>query len=87
MHLTKTRKLSPASVGIATSALRFLYKVTLKRNWTPDDIPMPKKPFKLPVVLSPEEVEHFLNCVDNLKQRAISMTAYAAGCEYPRPHT
>ena len=54
VHLTKTRRLSPSSVGIATSALRFLYKVTLKRNWAPDDFPMPKKPFKLPVVLSPE---------------------------------
>ena len=74
-----TRKLSAASVGIATSALRFLYKVTLKQNWAPDDIPMPKKPFKLPVVLSPEEVLLFLNSVDSLKQRTILMTAYAAG--------
>ena len=32
--------------------MRFLYKVTLKQAWTPDEIPMPKKPFKLPVVLS-----------------------------------
>lgn len=79
VHLTKTRKLSAASVGIATSALRFLYKVTLKQNWAPDDIPMPKKPFKLPVVLSPEEVAHFLGCVDSLKQRTILTTAYAAG--------
>ena len=40
---------------------------------------MPKKPFKLPVVLSPEEVMHFLECVASLKQRTILMTAYAAG--------
>ena len=79
VYLTMTRKLSAASVGIATSALRFLYKVTLKQNWAPDDIPMPKKPFKLPVVLSPEEVLLFLNSVDSLKQRTILMTAYAAG--------
>ena len=49
LHLIDTRKLSPGSVGIATSALRFLYKVTLKQAWTADDIPLPKKPFKLPV--------------------------------------
>ena len=41
VHLTKTRKLTPASVDIATAALRFLYKVTLKREpWTvPDAYP------------------------------------------------
>ena len=34
VHLMEVRKLNPGSVGIATSALRFLYKVTLKRDWT-----------------------------------------------------
>ena len=40
---------------------------------------MPKRPFKLPVILSREEVMHFLNSVDSLKHRTILMTAYAAG--------
>jgi site-specific recombinase XerD len=79
VHLTKTCKLAPSTISIATAALRFLYKVTLKRDWAPDDIPMPKKPFNLPVVLSPEEVAHFLACVDSLKQRTILTTAYATG--------
>ena len=61
VHLTADRKLSASSIGIAASALRFLYKVTLKQNWAPDEIPMPRKPSKLPVVLSPEEVMHFLD--------------------------
>jgi integrase/recombinase XerD len=78
-HLVQTRQLAPSSVGTATAALRFLYRVTLKRDWTPDDIPMPKKPFKLPVVLSPEEVTRFLASVGNLKHRTILMTTYAAG--------
>ena len=79
VHLIEDRKLSPASIGIATSALRFLYKVTLKRAWTPDEISMPKKPFKLPVVLSLDEVLHFLGCIQSLKHRTILTTAYAAG--------
>jgi site-specific recombinase XerD len=79
VHLTKTRKLAPETVSIATAALRFLYKITLKREWAPDDIPMPKKMFKLPVVLSRDEVSHFLGCVGGLKQRTILTTAYAAG--------
>ena len=79
VHLVEGRKLAVSSICIAVSALRFLYKVTLKQPWAPDDIPMPKKPFKLPVVLSPEEVMHFLASVDNRKHRTILMSAYAAG--------
>lgn len=79
LHLTQTRRLSASSVSVATGALRFLYKVTLKRAWAIDEIPMPKRPFRLPVILSPEEVMHFLESIDNLKHRAILMTAYAAG--------
>jgi site-specific recombinase XerD len=47
VYLTKTRRLSPSSISVATGALRFLYKVTLKRDWAIADIPMPKRPFKL----------------------------------------
>jgi len=79
VYLTQTRKLSPGSVSVATGALRFLYKVTLKRPWAWEEIPMPKRPFKLPVVLSPEEVMHFLESIHNIKHRAILTVAYAAG--------
>ena len=78
-YLVKDRKLAASSVGTATAALRFLYKVTLKRDWVPDDIPMPKRPFRLPIVLSPGEVVHFLSCVQSLKHRTILATLYAAG--------
>ena len=80
VYLTNERKLSPSSILIAVSALRFLYKVSLKKDWTFDEIiPAPKKPQKLPVVLSPEEVLHFLQCVGSTKHRAILTTCYAAG--------
>jgi hypothetical protein len=65
---------------IAVAALRFLYKVTLHRDWTlPDIIPAPKKPQKLPIVLSPEEVLQFLGCVPSFKHRTILTSCYAAG--------
>ena len=51
IHLTQTRMLSASSVSVATGALRFLYKVTLKRPWCVEEIPMPKRPFTLPVIL------------------------------------
>jgi site-specific recombinase XerD len=79
VYLTQTRMLSPSSVSVVTGALRFLYKVTLKRAWAIEEIPMPKRPFKLPVILSREEVLQFLDSIHNIKHRAILMTAYAAG--------
>ena len=61
VYLTNERKLAPSSISIAVSALRFLYKVSLKRKWLLDEIiPAPKKPQKLPIIMSPEEVLHFL---------------------------
>jgi site-specific recombinase XerD len=80
VYLTNERKLATSSILIAISALRFLYKITLHKDWTFDDIiPAPKKPQKLPVVLSPEEVLRFLDFVTGLKHRTILTTCYAAG--------
>jgi integrase len=78
--LTNEKKLSTGSIIVAISALRFLYKVTLKKDWSfTDFIPAPKVPKKLPVILSPEEVVQFLGCVRIRKHRAILTTCYAAG--------
>src|SRR5258708_38973662 len=80
VYLTNERKLAPGSVLITVSALRFLYKVSLKKKWNFGDvIPAPKKPQKLPVVLSPQKGLHFLSCVGGAKHRAILTTFYAAG--------
>jgi site-specific recombinase XerD len=80
VYLTNEKKLAPGSIIIAVSALRFLYKVTLKKDWPFDEvIPAPKKPQTLPVVLSPEEVVQFLDCVKKPKHRTILTTCYAAG--------
>ena len=80
VYLTNERKLATGSILIAISALRFLYKVTLKKDWKFEDIiPAPKKPQTLPVVLSPEEVIQFLACIASRKHRAILTTCYGAG--------
>ena len=80
VYLTNEKKLTPSSILIAVAALRFLYKVTLHRDWAVEEIiPAPKKPEKLPIVLSPEEVLQFLSCVKSLKHRTILTTCYAAG--------
>ena len=53
--------------------------MTLRRDWALTDIPLPKKPHTLPVILSREEVARFLGSVVDLKHRTILMVAYAAG--------
>jgi integrase/recombinase XerD len=80
VYLTNEKKLAPASIIIAVSALRFLYKVTLHKKWIFEEtMPTPKQPQKLPIVLSPEAVLHFLACVPQINHRTILTCCYAAG--------
>jgi len=80
IYLTNERKLAPSSISIAISALRFLYRITLHKDWSLTEvIPTPKKPRKLPIVPSPEEVLQFLGCIWNIKHRTILTICYAAG--------
>jgi len=80
VYLTKEKKLTPQSVTVAVSAMRFLYTVTLHRDWSIEDvIPAPKSPQTLPVVLSAEEVLQFFSYIPNLKHKTVLTTCYAAG--------
>ncbi|MGI8785884.1 MAG: tyrosine-type recombinase/integrase [Acidobacteriota bacterium] len=79
LYLVEEKRVSWSLFNQATCALRFLYRVTLGKDWAIEHIPFPRQERKLPVVLSPGEVTRFLDAVTNLKHRAILMTAYAAG--------
>ena len=78
VYLATERGLATSSLLVAVAALRFLYRVTLQKRWSFDDlIPAPRKPQSLPVVLSPQEVVRFLDAVKAAKHRLT--TCYAAG--------
>jgi len=80
LYLLNEKKLAPNTVKVRMSALRFLYKKTLKRrDLDIDDLPMPKAPVRLPAVLSPEQVARMIEAASNLKHRAILMTLYGTG--------
>lgn len=80
LYLTTEKKLAPGTIAMTLAALRFLYNVTLRRRWVLEEvIPMPKVPNTLPVVLSPEEVMEFLECVPHIKHRTILTACYGAG--------
>lgn len=80
LYLASERKLSASSLFVAVSALRFLYRVTLKKNWPIETIvPAPKRHRRVPVVLSREEVGQVLDAVKSFKHRTILTACYAAG--------
>jgi integrase/recombinase XerD len=63
----------------AVCALKFLYAVTLRVDWPVAHIPFGRKPRKLRVVLSQDEVVRLISAVDNMVYRMALTTAYAAG--------
>ena len=80
LHLIQERQLSASSLMVAVAAIRFFYKVTLKRDWRIEEVvPTCRKPQRLPVVLSREEVLRFLDAVAMPKHRVILTVCYAAG--------
>jgi integrase/recombinase XerD len=79
VHLFRDRKLSPGTIEGRTAALRFLFVKTLRRPYLPEQIPFPKRPRRLPTVLSQEEVARLIESARNLMHRTMLMTLYATG--------
>jgi len=78
-YLIQEKKVSQSGVSQAYSALKFFYETTLKRDWKGYRIPRAQKGRRLPVVLSPQEIQAIFSAVGNLKHRAVLMTIYSAG--------
>ncbi len=77
-HLAE-QKASAGVLNQSASALKFLYRITLQRNWDFKRIPYARKERRLPVVLSRKEVAALIDAIPNIKHRALVMTAYGAG--------
>ncbi len=67
------------TVNASASALRFFFKVTLKRSDLAEEVVSAREPRRLPVVLSPEEVGRLLASAANIKHKAALSLAYATG--------
>ena len=61
------------------AALRFFFRVTLRRSDIIEHTTFIHEPGKLPVVLSPEEVARLLDAAPGLKYKAALSMAYGAG--------
>jgi integrase/recombinase XerD len=66
------------TVNVSATALRFFFKVTLKRRDLADAVVSVREPRRLPVVLSPE-VGRLLASTTNIKHKAALSLTYATG--------
>jgi len=79
VYLLQERKLSVRTVGLHTAALRFFFCKTLKRAYPVEEVPYPRAPRRLPIILTREEAVRLIDSASNLFHRAIVMTLYSTG--------
>jgi integrase/recombinase XerD len=79
VHLLQERKLGVRTVGLHTAALRFFYCKTLKRMYPVEEVPYPRAPRRLPIILTKEEAIRLIDSASNLFHRAMLITMYSTG--------
>jgi site-specific recombinase XerD len=79
VYLLNERKLGVRTVGHCTAALRFFFCKTLKRAYPIDEVPYPKAPRRLPIILTREEAVRLIDSASNLFHRAMLITLYSTG--------
>jgi len=79
LYLAQEQKVSPSLQKTYLVALKFLYRHTLNRPEEVENIPTPKLPVQLPIVLSREEVLAIFEAIGYIKHKAMIATTYAAG--------
>jgi len=79
LHLIDVRRVSPSTVNQHLYAIKFLYRVTLKRELPCLATIRPKRRRKLPAVLSVEEVRSVLGQLRVAKIRACMTVIYSCG--------
>ena len=68
-HLIEERRIGVRTAANHTAALRLFFVKTLKRPYAQEEVPYPKRPRRLPIVLSQEEAIALINSAKNLYHR------------------
>jgi site-specific recombinase XerD len=79
IYLTEKKKLARSTVRIHLFAIKFLYRMTLKRDWSLLNLVRIKKPKRLPVVLSHQEIARVLNLIRRPQARMSCLMMYTCG--------
>ena len=74
----KLRNLAATTLNHYNSAIHFFFRRVLHKPWD-DVIPRMKEDYHLPAILSLEEINHLLDCVDDIKYKAIFSLLYGSG--------
>ena len=79
LHLLNDRKLTVETIVGRVAALRFFFVRVLRRRYCEIDLVYPKRPERLPVILSEEEVVRLIESASTSYHRVILMTLYGTG--------
>jgi site-specific recombinase XerD len=79
LYLVEKKKVSRSSQNQAINAIKFFYEVVLKQERKVYYLERPMKEFRLPAVLSQQEILSLFEATDNLKHRCMLMLTYSAG--------
>jgi len=79
LHTLVVQKRSQSYISQAYSALKFLYEVTMQREWDSYKIPRGRREKRLPHAFSQKEIIEFFNNIGNPKHRAIFELMYCGG--------
>jgi integrase/recombinase XerD len=79
LHLLNDRKLAVETISGRIAALRFFFVKVLHRPYREIDLVYPKRPERLPVILSEEEVARLIESASTSYHRVILMTLYGTG--------
>jgi len=71
--------ISYSNINISCNAFKLFFNKVLHLNWSDDVIIRPKRPKKLPYVLSQNEILSITDQVSNLKHKTILLTTYSSG--------
>ncbi len=79
VHQIKTKQISESHQNQIINAIKFYYEKVLNKPKDRYDIPRPRKPKRIPGILSEQEVIRLLQATSNIKHKAILMCIYSAG--------
>jgi site-specific recombinase XerD len=79
LHLLNDRKLTVETIVGRIAALGFFFVKVLRRRYREIDLVYPKRPERLPVILSEEEVTRLIESASTSYHRVILMTLYGTG--------